>query len=107
MHHIPNFDIARLPERLILPDSYPDSGCALEIHSRGVALYSRKVRLLSDLLLPELETDGAAPLVQETDYYSSLCTNEAARREDVVSTSRAKGGFRCANSRQEPPRAPG
>jgi hypothetical protein len=41
---------------------------------------SAKVRLCSDLLLPALQEGTPALTVQKTDYFSSLCTNEAALR---------------------------
>jgi hypothetical protein len=47
---------------------------------KSVLYNSPKVRLASDLLLDSLEKETPVLTVQETDYFSSLCTNEAVLR---------------------------
>ncbi len=47
---------------------------------KSVLYNGPKVRLLDDLLLPGLEEPGAVLAVQKTDYFSSVCTNDAALR---------------------------
>ncbi len=46
----------------------------------SILFNSAKVRLCSDLLLPKLKEPSPSLTVRRTDYFSSLCTNEAALR---------------------------